>query len=117
MDFFGASSDADDGGDAFVVFILSSIGRNHHLQSLEVQMDSRFQFRLVLGVCLHQYFRPEIHNKTLMPALQSPWFTPSCHCLYVCLCHAGCRYGDGCLPAVVQEKKELNGMRWLCAII
>lgn len=31
-------------------------GRNHHLQSLEVQMDSRFQFRLVLGVCLHQYF-------------------------------------------------------------
>ena len=23
---------------------------------LEVQMDSRFQFRLVLGVCLHQYF-------------------------------------------------------------
>ena len=35
---------------------LSSIGRNHHLQSLEVQMDSRFQFRLVLGVCLHQYF-------------------------------------------------------------
>lgn len=44
------------GGDAFVVFILSSIGRNHHLQSLEVQMDSRFQFRLVLGVCLHQYF-------------------------------------------------------------
>lgn len=56
VDFFGASSDADDGGDAFVVFILSSIGRNHHLQSLEVQMDSRFQFRLVLGVCLHQYF-------------------------------------------------------------
>ena len=54
VDFFGASSDADDGGDAFVVFILSSIGRNHHLQSLEVQMDSRFQFRLVLGVCLHQ---------------------------------------------------------------
>ena len=53
VDFFGASSDADDGGDAFVVFILSSIGRNHHLQSLEVQMDSRFQFRLVLGVCLH----------------------------------------------------------------
>ena len=35
---------------------ISSIGRNHHLQSLEVQMDSRFQFRLVLGVCLHQYF-------------------------------------------------------------
>lgn len=43
-------------GRRVVVFILSSIGRNHHLQSLEVQMDSRFQFRLVLGVCLHQYF-------------------------------------------------------------
>ena len=52
----GTTAVADDGGDAFVVFILSSIGRNHHLQSLEVQMDSRFQFRLVLGVCLHQYF-------------------------------------------------------------
>ena len=26
-------------------------------------------------VCIN-IFRPEIHNKTLMPALQSPWFTP-----------------------------------------
>ena len=26
-------------------------------------------------VCIN-IFKPEIHNKTLMPALQSPWFTP-----------------------------------------
>lgn len=103
-------------GDAFVVFILSSIGRNHHLQSLEVQMDSRFQFRLVLGVCLHQYFRPEIHNKTLMPALQSPWFTP--HVIVYMFAYA--MLGAATVMAVYLlwfKKKELNGMRWLCAII
>ena len=75
---------------------------------------SRWRYKWILGfssvlslvfVCIN-IFRPEIHNKTLMPALQSPWFHSSCHCLYVCLRHAGCRYGDGCLPAVVQEEGD-----------
>ena len=34
--FFGTSSDADDGRDAPVVLFLSSTGRTHHIQSLEV---------------------------------------------------------------------------------
>ena len=36
VDFFGTSSDADDGRDAPVVLFLSSTGRTHHIQSLEV---------------------------------------------------------------------------------
>ncbi len=29
----------------------------------------------VVFICVN-LFKPEIHNKTLMPALQSPWFAP-----------------------------------------
>lgn len=45
---------------------------------------SRWKYRWILGfstilsvvfVCVN-LFKPEIHNKTLMPALQSPWFAP-----------------------------------------
>ena len=44
----------------------------------------RWKYKWILGfstilslvfVCIN-IFKPEIHNKTLMPALQSPWFTP-----------------------------------------
>ena len=39
-------------------------------------MDTRFQHVVGWGVHHHQLVNPEIHNKTLMPALQSPWFAP-----------------------------------------
>ena len=62
-------------------------------------------------------FKPEIHDKTLMPALQSPWFAPhvivymfaypSRHCLYVRIRRTWCSYGDGRLSAFHQ--KENNG--------
>lgn len=35
-----------------------------------------FSFLLSLVFICINIFRPEIHNKTLMPALQSPWFAP-----------------------------------------
>lgn len=35
-----------------------------------------FSFVLSLVFICINLFKPEIHNKTLMPALQSPWFTP-----------------------------------------
>lgn len=35
-----------------------------------------FSFILSLVFICINLFRPEIHNKTLMPALQSPWFAP-----------------------------------------
>ncbi len=35
-----------------------------------------FSFILALVFCCINIFKPEIHNKTLMPALQSPWFAP-----------------------------------------
>lgn len=46
---------------------------------------------------------PDIHNKTLMPALQSPWFAPPRHRLYVCLCRTRSGGTNVCLYAVVQE--------------
>lgn len=45
---------------------------------------SRWKYKWILSfscllslifICIN-IFKPEIHNKTLMPALQSPWFTP-----------------------------------------
>ena len=45
---------------------------------------SRWRYKWILGfttllslvfICIN-LFRPEIHDKTLMPALQSPWFAP-----------------------------------------
>lgn len=35
-----------------------------------------FSFLLALVFVCINLFKPEIHNKTLMPALQSPWFAP-----------------------------------------
>ena len=49
--------------------------------------------------------KPEIHNKTLMPALQSPWFAPPPrYCLHVCLRPTWRGHGDGHLPAFHQEE-------------
>ena len=43
--------------------------------------------------------KPEIHNKTLMPALQSPWFAPPRYCLHVRLRPTWRRHGDGHISA------------------
>lgn len=46
-------------------------------------------------ICIN-LFKPEIHNKTLSPALQSPWFAP--HVLFICLpSDAGSGGRGGCL--------------------
>ena len=66
-------------------------------------------------ICIN-IFKPEIHNKTLMPALQSPWFAPHVHSVYVCLCDVGSCGGHGCLSALVQKRRILNGKRWTYAI-
>ena len=55
-------------------------------------------------ICIN-IFKPEIHNKTLMPALQSV-VCSSCHCVYVCLRYVGSGDGDGCLSALVQEERD-----------
>lgn len=76
VDFFGTSSDADDGRDPSVVFVF--------LPLAGIITYGRWKYKWILGfstilslvfVCIN-IFKPEIHNKTLMPALQSPWFTP-----------------------------------------
>ena len=75
VDFFGTSSDADNGRDPSGVFVLPLAG---------IITYGRWKYKWILGfstilslvfVCIN-IFKPEIHNKTLMPALQSPWFTP-----------------------------------------
>ena len=55
---------------------------------------SRWKYKWILSfstlmaivfICVN-LFKPEIHNKTLMPALQSPWFAP--HVIVYMFCYA-----------------------------
>lgn len=48
-------------------------------------------------ICIN-IFKPEIHNKTLMPALQSPWFAP--HVIIYMFCYA--LLGAATLVAVME---------------
>ena len=77
---------------------------------------SRWHYRWILSfstllatvfVCIN-LFKPEIHSKTLMPALQSPWFAPPRHRLYDGLCHARCSHGNGSISAIHQENGSNN---------
>ena len=65
-------------------------------------------------ICVN-LFKPEIHNKTLMPALQSPWFAPHVIVLYVLLCHAGRRSLIAIYLLIRARKKGIDeGMMSLC---
>lgn len=66
----------------------------------------RWRYRWILAfstllslvfVCIN-LFNPDIHNKTLMPALQSPWFAP--HVIVYMFCYA--LLGAAALMAVVE---------------
>ena len=82
----------------------------------------RWKYKWILGfstilslvfVCIN-IFKPEIHNKTLMPALQSPWFTP--HVIVYMFAYAmlgAARWLSTCCGS---RRRGLKGMRWLCAI-
>ncbi len=65
-------------------------------------------------ICIN-VFKPEIHNKTLMPALQSPWFAP--HVIIYMFCYA--LMGAAVLMAVamlVSKKIGEKGEQWMKAI-
>ena len=72
---------------------------------------SRWQYKWILSfstllatvfICIN-VFKPEIHSKTLMPALQSPWFAP--HVIVYMMAYA--LLGGGschvCVSALFQE--------------
>lgn len=61
----------------------------------------------VVFICIN-LFKPEIHNKTLMPALQSPWFAP--HVIIYMFCYA--LLGAATLVALVQlvKKNDLSAL-------
>ena len=62
MDITGATAITHNGRDTTLVFVLPGI----------------LSFSTILAlvfICVN-LFKPEIHDKTLMPALQSPWFAP-----------------------------------------
>lgn len=65
-----------------------------------------FSFILSLVFICINIFKPEIHNKTLMPGFAKPVVYAACHRIYVCLCYAGCGYRDGYLSALVQEEAD-----------
>ena len=76
-----------------------------------ITVYSRWKYKWILSfstilalvfICVN-LFKPEIHSKTLMPALQSPWFAPHV-IVYVCLCGIGGFGGDGVISALLQEE-------------
>ena len=79
----------------------------------------RYRYRWILSlttvvsivfICIN-LFKPEIHSKTLMPALQSPLVCPSCHPLHVSLRPTGSCCSDSCLSVVFSEgKTSLSGI-------
>lgn len=75
-----------------------------------------FSFVLSLVFICINLFKPEIHNKTLMPALQSPWFAP--HVIVYMFAYA--MLGAAAVMAVYLlwiKKKLPKNVRWNCVII
>lgn len=88
---------------------------------------SRWRYKWILSfstllafvfICIN-LFKPEIHNKTLMPALQSPWFAP--HVIIYMFCYA--LLGAAAIMALAMlikgeniKKWEKDGMPWIDAI-
>ncbi len=76
-----------------------------------------FSFSCILSlvfICIN-IFKPEIHNKTLMPALQSPWFAP--HVIVYMFAYA--MLGAAVVMAVYLlwfKKKDIERKRWTYAI-
>jgi len=63
-------------------------------------------------ICIN-IFKPEIHNKTLMPALQSPWFAP--HVIVYMFAYA--MLGAATVMPYIcfgSKRRRLNGKKWIC---
>lgn len=71
-----ASSFAYHGRDQIVVFVLYGYIRLADLSSLEVSLDIVFSTVVGAVFAIINILKPEIHDQSLMPALQSPWFVP-----------------------------------------
>lgn len=115
VDFSGTSSDADDGRDTSVVFFLPSIGGFDTYVRWKYKWILSFSCILSLVFICINIFKPEIHNKTLMPALQSPWFAP--HVIVYMFAYA--MLGAAVVMAVYLlwfKRRILNGKRWTYAI-
>lgn len=68
----------------------------------------------IVFICIN-ILKPEIHNKTLMPALQSPWFAP--HVIIYMFCYA--LLGAATLMAagyLVSQKIRQQADRWMESI-
>ena len=59
----------------FIVGMWISLERPPMRTMGETRLWYSFFILSLVFICIN-IFKPEIHNKTLMPALQSPWFTP-----------------------------------------
>ena len=86
---------------------------------------SRWQYKWILSfstllatvfVCVN-IFKPEIHSKTLMPALQSPWFAPHVIVYMMGVCTFGVlRWSCQCICSSSRKAMTLR-KRWRSLII
>ena len=102
----GTTAVADDGGETrlWYSFFLPVAGIITYIRWRYKWILSFSTVMSLVFICIN-LFKPEIHNKTLMPALAKSLVCTACDCLYVCLCDAGSGGRGGRRSELVRSRK------------
>lgn len=103
-----ASSFAYHGRDQIVVFVLYGYIRLAELSSLEVSLDIVFSTVVGAVFAIINILKPEIHDQSLMPALQSPWFVPHVTVYMFSYSVLGCAFILACMGLYKHRENYLE---------
>lgn len=103
-----ASSFAYHGRDQIVVFVLYGYIRLADLSSLEVPLDIVFSTVVGAVFVIINILKPEIHDQSLMPALQSPWFVPHVTVYMFSYSVLGCAFILACMELYKHRENYLE---------
>lgn len=103
-----ASSFAYHGRDQIVVFVLYGYIRLADLSSLEVSLDIVFSTVVGAVFAIINILKPEIHDQSLMPALQSPWFVPHVTVYMFSYSVLGCAFILACMGLYKHRENYLE---------
>lgn len=103
-----ASSFAYHGRDQIVVFVLYGYIRLADLSSLEVPLDIVFSTVVGAVFAIINILKPEIHDQSLMPALQSPWFVPHVTVYMFSYSVLGCAFILACMGLYKHRENYLE---------
>lgn len=103
-----ASSFAHHGRDQIVVFVLYGYIRLADLSSLEVPLDIVFSTVVGAVFAIINILKPQIHDQSLMPALQSPWFVPHVTVYMFSYSVLGCAFILACMGLYKHRENYLE---------